>query len=131
MPQFGSKSRERRDTCDQELQDVLNEAIKHFDFSIIWGQRGEEDQNTAFRTGKSRLRWPLSKHNKLPSVAFDIVPYPGGYTASYESFYEMASYVLGAASKLGVPLIWGGHWKNYTGKGDNDRDWAHFEKKSW
>jgi hypothetical protein len=41
---------------------------------------------------------------------------------------EMATYVFAAASKLGVPIRWGGHWKNYTGRGFYDRDWAHFEK---
>jgi len=110
-----------------ELQEVLNEAIKHFDFSIVWGHRGMEDQNEAFRSGNSKLRWPLSKHNALPSRAVDIVPYPNGYDASYAEFYELATYVLGAASALGVPLRWGGHWKNYTGRGENDRDWAHYE----
>jgi len=127
VPSLGKKSKERRDTCDQELQDVLNEAIKHFDFSIIWGHRGMFDQHEAFRTGQSRNRWPTSRHNKFPSKAFDIVPYPEGYDAEYTRFFEMASYILGAASRLGVPLIWGGHWKNYTGNGENDRDWSHFE----
>lgn len=107
---------------------VLNEAIKHFDFAVVWGHRGEADQTRAFRAGLSRNPFPTSKHNSLPSKAFDIVPYPEGYEASYERFYEMATYVFAAASKLGVKIRWGGHWKNYTGKGDNDRDWAHFEE---
>lgn len=87
-----------------------------------------EEQNTAFKNGRSRNRWPTSKHNAFPSKAVDIVPFPGGYEASPEKFYELATYVLAAASEKGISLEWGGHWKNYTGKGDNDRDWAHFEK---
>jgi peptidoglycan L-alanyl-D-glutamate endopeptidase CwlK len=128
MPSFGTKSKAALDTIDPECQDVLNEAIKHCDFSIIWGFRGMDAQNTAFKKGRSRNRWPTSKHNTSPSIAFDIVPYPEGYAAPYEQFYAMASYVYAAASRLGVPLTWGGHWKNYTGNGPNDRDWAHFEK---
>jgi hypothetical protein len=50
------------------------------------------------------------------------------YDATYKQFFEMATYILAAAVKLGVPIRWGGHWKNYTGRGENDRDWAHFEK---
>ena len=128
MPHFSRTSKEKLRDLDEELQDVLNEAIKHFDFSIVWTHRGMEEQNKAYREGKSRNRWPTSKHNSYPSVAFDIVPYPGGYNASYKAFFEMATYVYAASSMKGVPLRWGGHWKNYTGRGENDRDWAHFEK---
>ena len=128
MPSFGKRSRKAVASCDEECQDVLNEAIKFFDFSVIWGFRGMEEQNDAFRKGQSRNRWPTSKHNSLPSVAFDIVPYPDGYEADLAEFYEMATYIYAAATRLGVHLEWGGHWKNYTGKGHNDRDWAHFEK---
>lgn len=130
MPQFGKSSREKRNTCDSDLQAVLNEAIKHIDFSVVWGHRDMAEQNRAFKEGNSRNRWPTSKHNDYPARAFDIVPYPQGYDATYEQFFELATYILAAASSLGVSLEWGGHWKNYTGKGLNDRDWAHFGKKS-
>lgn len=128
MPQFGKSSKQKLNTLDSRLQGVLNEAIKDIDFSIVWGHREMAEQNTAFNEGRSKLRWPTSKHNAYPSNAVDIVPYPEGFDASYERFYEMATYVLAAASSLGVRLEWGGHWKNYTGKGENDRDWAHFER---
>lgn len=128
MPQFGTSSKQARNSCNDSLQRILNEAIKHVDFSIIWGHRDMEEQNTAFNDGNSRNRWPTSKHNAYPSNAFDIVPYPAGYDASYEEFFELATYILAAASARGIAIKWGGHWKNYTGKGLNDRDWAHFEK---
>jgi len=92
------------------------------------GGTGIWEQNRAFNDGNSRNRWPTSKHNKYPAKAFDIVPYPGEYEASYERFFELATYILAAASARGIAIEWGGHWKNYTGQGDNDRDWAHFEK---
>jgi len=126
MPSFSRKSNEIVNTCTAGSQAILREAIKHFDFSVIWGHRGEDDQNEAFDAGASRNRWPTSKHNKYPSRAFDIVPYPEGYGADYGRFYEMATYIYAAASKLGIPIEWGGHWISYTGKGHNDRDWAHF-----
>jgi len=129
MPTFGRKSKERLGTLDEELQSVLKEAIKSFDFSIIWGHRGMAEQNEAHASGASQLRWPQSKHNSFPSTAVDIVPYPGLYEAPYEKFFEMATYVLASASRLGVPLTWGGHWLNYGGPGYYRRDWAHFEMK--
>jgi hypothetical protein len=127
MPHFGTASKTHLDTIEPEIQDVLKEAIKHTDFSIVWGFRDMEAQNQAFAAGRSQRRWPTSKHNSDPSIAFDVTPYPRGYNSTYKEFFEMATYILAAASKQGVPLRWGGHWKNFTGKGQYDRDWAHFE----
>lgn len=129
MPSFGRRSRQERDSCATDLQAVLDDAIKYVNFSVIHGHRNEEAQNEAFSRGRSRNRWPTSRHNSVPSEAFDIVPYPGGYEASYERFYELATYIYASATRKGVSLEWGGHWKNYTGKGDNDRDWAHWQRK--
>lgn len=120
MPQFGANSRKHRDTCHPDLQKVLNEAINHFDFSCIWGHRDQATQDRAYKSGHSQLKWPRSKHNHQPSKAFDVIPYPGGFENPDETFYEMATHILGAASKLGVRLRWGGHWKNF-------KDLAHFE----
>lgn len=127
MATFGRRSRKRLATVDSELVAVLDEAIRHTDFSVIWGHRDMEAQNRAFADGNSKKRWPTSKHNAYPSHAVDIVPYPNGYDATIEEFYEMATYVYQAASALGIRIRWGGHWKNYTGKGELDRDWSHIE----
>lgn len=120
MPHFGNQSREKLDTCDKEIQDVLNEAIKHYDFSVIWGHRSQVDQDRAYEQGNSQLRWPQSKHNKTPSRAVDVVPYPGGFDNDDKEFYLMATHILRAAALLGVDLRWGGHWRNF-------KDLAHFE----
>jgi peptidoglycan L-alanyl-D-glutamate endopeptidase CwlK len=127
MPRFGRRSTERLTAVDEELRKVLNEAIKHVDFSVIWGHRGRQDQDNAVRMGTSKVPWPGSKHNHIPARAVDITPYPAGYDASKEEWYELASYVFAAGAKYNVRLRWGGHWKNYTGQGEDDRDWAHFE----
>jgi len=126
VPKLGATSKQRRDTCAVTIQDVLNEAIKHVDFAVMCGHRTESAQNTAFVTKRSRAVWPLSRHNTRPSEAVDIVPWPTQYD-DLAKFYELATYMYAAADKLGVSLEWGGHWKNYTGKGHNDRDWAHWE----
>ena len=120
MPHFGTNSKKHRDTCHPDLQKVLNEAIKHFDFSCIWGHRSQAQQDRIFEDGFSQVQWPNSKHNPYPSRAFDVVPYPGGYQNSDETFYLMATHILAAASLHGVRLKWGGHWKNF-------KDLAHFE----
>lgn len=120
MPSFGAKSKACLDTCHPLIQEVLNEAIKHTDFSCIWGHRNEHDQNTAFREGNSQVQWPNSKHNTTPSRAVDIIPYPGGFSNTDEAFFKMATYVYRAAALRGVQLRWGGHWRNF-------KDLAHFE----
>jgi peptidoglycan L-alanyl-D-glutamate endopeptidase CwlK len=126
MPAFGSNSLNVLKNVEPELVKVLEQAIEKVDFSVVWGHRDMEAQNTAFNEGKSQLRWPKSKHNANPSIAVDIIPYPSGWV-DLDKFNEMATYVLEAASQQGVRLRWGGHWKNYTGQGEDDRDWAHFE----
>ena len=120
MPSFGTKSLACRATCHPDLQRVLDEAIKHYDFSIIWGWRSKEDQDNAYESGHSLTQWPNSKHNYQPSKAFDVVPYPGGYDNSDEEFYRMATFIYRAANVCGVRLRWGGHFRNL-------KDLGHYE----
>ena len=120
MASFGTKSRRCRDECEPALQCVLDKAIHGYDFSCIWGHRGEWDQTKAYLEGHSKVEWPNSNHNKVPSRAFDVIPYPAGFEASDEEFYLLATHILSAAAELGVPLKWGGHWNTF-------KDLAHFE----
>ena len=120
MPTFGKESRENRDQCDPRLIEVLNEAIKHFDFSVICGYRGPDEQDELYRRGYSNARWGKSKHNHQPARAFDIIPYPNGWRSEPDEWYRQGTYILAAASQLGVRLYWGGHWENLV-------DMAHFE----
>ena len=120
MPTFGPNSKKHLDTLHPKLQAVLNEAINHFDFSCIWGHRDQQSQDRAFQEGNSQLKWPKSRHNSLPAEAVDVIPYPGGFKNDDKAFDRMATYILGAASKVGVRVQWGGHWKHF-------KDLAHFE----
>ncbi len=122
MASFGASSRRRLATLDPALQEVLNEAINHFDFSIIWGYRGKARQNRAYREGNSQVKWPNSRHNSWPAEAVDIVPYPGGFANSDEAFRQMATYIFRAAMHTGNCVGWGGHWRSL-------KDLAHFELK--
>ena len=76
MPKFGTKSIERLNTCHPDLIAVFNEVIKYYDCTVTCGYRGEEDQNKAFDEGRSKARYPKGKHNKNPSIAVDVYPYP-------------------------------------------------------
>ena len=109
MPEFSARSKKNLAQCDKRLQRIADEAIKNFDFIVICGHRGEKEQNAAVARGTSKVRYPHSKHNKIPSLAFDAVPYvkgaPGGIDWSARArFLEMRKALKAAADKLGIPV---------------------------
>jgi peptidoglycan L-alanyl-D-glutamate endopeptidase CwlK len=119
MPTFSARSLAALSSCDERLQRLFAEVIKRMDCSVICGHRGQTDQDAAYVAGKSQTPWPLSKHNALPSLAADCVPYPldwGDLTA----FDMLAVVVKGCAADFGVAIEWGGDWKHM-------KDRPHFE----
>ena len=132
MPAFGNESLIKLGTCHPDLQRVMHETIKHFDFQIIEGHRGEEAQNTAFKTGKSKLQYPHGNHNATPSNAVDIAPYPVDWSdnpKAIERFVYLAGHVMCCAQNLGIKLRWGGDWTRDqdTRNEKSFRDYPHFE----
>ena len=129
MPRFGKRSIGRLQTCDQKLQELFYEVVKHFDCSIIEGHRGEERQNKAFADGKSKVKYPNGKHNKFPSVAVDVAPYPIDWS-DRDRFHYFGGFVLGVAKQMGMNIRWGGDWNQDTETKDNKfDDLVHFEIK--
>lgn len=127
MPAFGKASQEKLATCDPRLQKVFNEVIKHFDCTVIEGHRGEEAQNKAFAEGKSKLKYPQGKHNKIPSLAADVLPYQIDWNDTNRMRY-FAGFVVGIAATMGIKLRWGGDWNQNTELKDNSfNDLPHFE----
>ena len=106
MPNFGKRSLERLETCDPKIQWVMHEAIKHYDFSVLEGHRGEDKQQECFETGASKVKFPNSKHNKYPSLAVDIVPYPVDWE-NLQRFQELSEVVKEACKTVGVSNL---HW---------------------
>ena len=111
MPSFGNRSKERLLTCHQDLQKIMLDAIGVMDFTILCGHRGEEEQNEAFTNGKSNAQWPFSKHNKLPSHAVDIAPWPIDWEDT-ERFARLAGIIEGIAFKHDIEIKWGGDFKS-------------------
>lgn len=127
MPKFGKRSRSHLQTCDIRLIEVFEEVVKHFDCSVLCGHRGEEEQTEAYRTGRSQLKFPESKHNKLPAVAVDVAPYPIKWN-DVDRFRYFAGFVQGIATSKGIKLRWGGDWDQDTELKDNNfNDLPHFE----
>lgn len=127
MPTFSKKSLARLETCDHRLQMVMKRAITRYDFTVLCGHRTKQEQNDAYERGTSKLRWPQSKHNKTPSLAVDIAPFPIDWD-NLGRFREMAAIVLDEAQKLGIKVRWGADWnQNGSEKDERFRDYPHFE----
>ena len=115
MPRFGKRSKEKLATCDDRLQKVFNEVIKHVDCSVLEGHRSKERQNKLYEEGKTKVRYPKGRHNASPSNAVDVVPYPIDWN-DRERFHLFAGFVLGVANRMGYTLRWGGDWPRDAGR---------------
>jgi len=129
MPRFGTRSKSRLHTCDERLQDLFKEVVKSFDCTVLEGHRSEEKQNAAYKKGNSKLKYPKGKHNKVPSVAVDVIPYPIDWE-DRDRMHYFAGFVLGIAKNMGLKIRWGGDWDMDTHTKDNKfDDLVHFEIK--
>ena len=129
MPKFGRKSRERLSTCESNLQKVFNEVIKHVDCSVLEGHREKDRQNKLFEEGKTKVKYPNGRHNRQPSSAVDVTPYPVDWK-DRERQTLFAGFVIGVASQMGINLRWGGDWdKDFQVVDNRFDDFPHFELK--
>jgi len=146
MPSFGNRSKNNLAGADPKLQEVFNELIKHIDCTVLCGHRGQAEQDAAYNAGNSKLKYPQSKHNKMPSQAVDVMPwYPTapnvrwpelkGFTPeqlaairTYASTAHFAGVVRGIAIMKGINLRWGGDWnRDFELQNKDDWDMPHYE----
>ena len=127
MPSFSDASKKHLVTCDNRLQAVFFKVIKHYDCRVLEGYRSNERQEELFFEGKTKLRAGQSKHNRNPSIAIDVVPYPVDWK-DFHRFYHFVGYVLATGHGLGVNLRCGADWnQNLNFKDQNFHDMPHFE----
>ena len=101
MNHFSAISQARLDTCHIDLRTLFKHVILDYDCTIVCGSRGKEDQEKAFSEGKSKVHYPNSKHNKIPSEAVDVAPFENGKIDwSREQLLFFAGYVKGLADQL-------------------------------
>lgn len=130
---YSKISKSRLGEAHKDLQVVFKEVLKHFDHSIICGHRGEQEQDTAFESGFSKVKFPNSKHNQLPSMAVDAVPFPIDWNDT-KRMIHFAGYVMATAKMfkdkglITHDFRWGGDWDRDTDLKDNVfQDYPHFE----
>lgn len=103
------------------------EVIKFHDCSVMCGHRSAAEQLKAFRTNRSKLMWPDSKHNKSPSIAIDVSPFPIDWK-NYKRFYYFIGIVMGIAHKMGIKIRAGHDWDMDNDLDDQTfNDLVHFE----
>ena len=126
---FGKQSSINLRQCHPDLQEILLEAIKYIDFSVICGHRSKTDQDAAFHSGRSEKQFPESKHNQFPSLAVDVAPYNKGIDwLDYESFSYLSGIIKGIALSKGIKVRTGIDWDDDGQIHDHElRDFPHIE----
>jgi len=125
VPRFSKRSLAELESCHIVLQRLMRRVIERTDFSVICGFRGQKEQDKAYSDGRSKLKFPHSKHNTSPSLAVDIVPFPVDFQ-DIERFKELAAIVkeewaaMPDEQKLRYRLEHGGDWKAFS-------DWPHWQ----
>jgi peptidoglycan L-alanyl-D-glutamate endopeptidase CwlK len=151
MKTYGATSKLNLSTSEKDLQTVMNEVIKDFDNTILYGYRTPEFQLSLFKHGRELIDgiWRIvdkdkivtycdgtikkSNHNYSPSRAIDATPYPVNWK-DYKRMYYFAGFVMAIAKRLKIEgkithdLIWGGDWDGDTDVRDQTfMDDCHFE----
>lgn len=133
MPRFGKTSKRNLLSCHPDLVRLFDEVIKHYDCSIVCGHRGEDEQNALYLSipPKTKVQYPDSKHNSLPSMAVDAAPYINGKICwDKEQLYFFAAFVWGTAIQMGIKLRLGADWDGDGNiKDQSFVDRPHFEIK--
>ena len=127
MFKFSKRSLNNLKNVDKRLIHICNELINHIDFTVIEGHRSLERQLELYEQGYSQIDGitKKGKHNYLPSLAIDIIPYKKGHNPfdgskeSEEMFNTLAKEFKKVANELGYKITWGGDWRM--------RDLPHFQ----
>ena len=112
---FGRKSRDNLNTVHTMLRAVMEMALEMelIDISIVEGYRDEKKQNEYFNEDppRTKVEWPNSKHNSIPSEALDAAPYVNGEVSwKKEHCIFLAGVILACARIYEVKIRWGGNW---------------------
>jgi|TARA_Y100000294_G_scaffold87476_1_gene81724 peptidoglycan L-alanyl-D-glutamate endopeptidase CwlK len=99
MPRFSARSNRNLKSVHPDLQTLFRITVEDYDCSVICGHRDQVAQDQAYHAGLSQVQWPDSLHNKVPSLAADVVPWPLDWK-DRESFYHFSGYVRGVAQCL-------------------------------
>lgn len=133
MPKFGTRSKELRQYLCNDLRLLVDEVIKHYDFSIVETFRDKVDQEKAFMFGRSKAHFGQSAHNYHPSFALDVYPYPAPQKRinnvlvlddNSPEWKKMIDVFKSVAEEMGIEISCGIDFKSL-------KDCPHIEIKDW
>lgn len=118
--------------CTQKLAEARNELVSFFywvkgnypEIHVSWSFRDQANQDEAFRTGKSKLSWPKSKHNRMDSngnpasEALDLFVLDRFGKAQWP--YHTLKQIADEVANMNLAIKWGGTFKSIG-------DFDHFE----
>jgi len=112
---YSIKSKTVRQSIHPELRKLFEEVLHYRDHALVSGYRSETEQAEMVLLGRSQLPWPFSKHNKIPSRAVDVAPYPvpGDEDPEWDYF---ALFVKALAVDMDIVVKWGGDWTSFVDK---------------
>lgn len=112
--------------CESKLNDAhetLRGAFKLIKFKfpdvhISCTYRSKEEQDIAWSQGRSKARWPSSKHNCKPARAMDLFKLRADKVPAWplEYFRQIADYLV----EMKAGIFWGGRFQSFI-------DGPHFE----
>lgn len=117
---FSQRSLTNLQNVHENMKKIAYKVLSYniIDYVVICGYRGEKEQNEAYRTGMSGLKFPNSKHNKKPCLAIDVMPYPIPKNEKewdkepYKSkVKQLADLFTKASKELEIPIRRGIDWK--------------------
>ena len=92
----------------------------HPDLHVSWSNRDQASQESAFIAGTTKLHFPNSAHNSLPSKALDVFQINDQGQAIWDRSFLSA--LNDETKAAGYTLRWGGQWPTL---GDSD----HWERE--
>ena len=123
MPRFGRQSLIRLGEVHPELMALAHAVVAKVDCTVLCGYRGEKEQQEAYKLGHSRAQFGESPHNRKPSMAIDLVPWPIDWS-NIPRFEAFAQTVKETAKELNIEIVCGADFKAF-------KDYPHFELKDW
>lgn len=113
-------------TCHPDLQTwahallvAVGRELPGEDLTVVFGHRGQAEQNAAHARGASNHKWPESPHNEYPSRAVDIYVYPvpeddgPGAHARYDAVIAIGERLT---RDMGLPIKNGRHFRRLVDK---------------
>ena len=119
MYKLGNRSKQRLEGVHPDLVRVVERAIEisTVDFIVLEGVRTPERQRTLVEAGSSQTM--NSRH--ITGHAVDLGAWVDGQVDwSWPLYHKIAAAMKTAAKELGIPIVWGGDWRNF-------KDGPHFE----